>query len=59
MKWTYRAFNRMGYQIVMDAKPDFTVYVESDNNTISWILENTSGKKTFFSVYDLFRNLKE
>jgi iron complex transport system ATP-binding protein len=52
--WTLRALNRLGYQIVIQAKPDFHVIVEENGWRVE--LENTT--KTFESIYQLLNYLE-
>lgn len=59
LKWTYRAFNRMGYQIVLETKPDFEVHVYYKGNQAFWYIENRTGTATFYSLYELCRALRE
>lgn len=51
--WTLRALNRVGYQIVIEAEPDF--YVKVDSN--SWILKSKNETSTFQSIYQLLASL--
>jgi len=52
--WTLRALNRKGYQIVMQAEPDFRV-VASENN---WKLIASGSEKEFKSIYQLLAFLE-
>jgi len=52
--WTLRAFNRKGYQIVMQAEPDFRV-VAGEN---SWKLISSDSRKEFKSIYKLLTFLE-
>ena len=49
LNWTLRALNRLGYQIVMKAEPDFFVYA-SEN---SWTYQKGETKEKFNSIYEL------
>jgi iron complex transport system ATP-binding protein len=53
MNWTYRALNRMGYQIVMESTPDFEVKVIESENGYNWKLETKNKQVLFDSVYEL------
>jgi iron complex transport system ATP-binding protein len=52
--WTLRALNRKGYQIVMQAKPDFTVHAGDHH----WRLSYRNLDKEFVSIYDLMAFLE-
>lgn len=52
--WTLRALNRKGYQIVMQAEPDFRV-IANENN---WEMISESSKKEFQSIYQLLSYLE-
>ena len=54
LTWTLRALNRMGYQIVIQAEPDFYVFV----NENSWELKSKESTQTFNSIYQLLAFLK-
>ena len=54
MIWTLRALNRLGYQIVIKAEPDFRVEVLEN----SWQLKTKRGTQVFTSVYDLLVHLR-
>lgn len=54
LSWTLRALNRKGYQIVMQAEPDFHVTVRDD----AWTLSSKTGRKTFRSIYQLLTFLE-
>lgn len=54
MIWTLRALNRLGYQIVIKAEPDFCVEVLEN----SWQLKTKRGTQVFTSVYDLLVHLR-
>jgi iron complex transport system ATP-binding protein len=47
--WTLRALNRKGFQIVMQAEPDYTVKVTDKN----WKLVSKNKIKEFHSIYQL------
>ena len=47
--WTLRALNRHGYQIVVEADPDFTIKAYPDK----WILLIKDMHKEFSTIYDL------
>ncbi|MCG6190541.1 ABC transporter ATP-binding protein [Maribellus maritimus] len=53
--WTLRAFNRLGYQIVMKASPDFLVSVNED----LWTYQKEDVKETFGSIYELLMFLEK
>ncbi len=53
--WTLRALNRMGYQIVMKAEPDF--FVQAGEKSWTLYLQNSSQK--FQSIYDLLMFLEK
>jgi iron complex transport system ATP-binding protein len=57
--WTLRAFNRQGYQIVMDVEPDFEVFVGTSNNQVNWTLKKDSIRHTFASVYEMLQFLQK
>ncbi|SHE98239.1 iron complex transport system ATP-binding protein [Mariniphaga anaerophila] len=52
--WTLRALNRKGYQIVMQADPDFNVIVKED----TWLLVANDTQKEFQSIYQLLAFLE-
>ena len=52
--WTLRALNRKGYQIVMQAEPDFRVVAKEN----SWKLMSYGSKKEFESIYQLLTFLE-
>ncbi len=52
--WTLRALNRKGYQIVMQAEPDFSVVAKSDG----WELISTGSVREFQSIYKLLAFLE-
>jgi iron complex transport system ATP-binding protein len=52
--WTLRALNRKGYQIVMQAKPDFVVHAEDH----TWRLSYQGIEKDFTSIYELLAFLE-
>jgi len=52
--WTLRALNRAGYQIVVEAQPDFMVEVSSK----SWKLNSGKSVKDFYSIYELIQQLQ-
>ena len=54
LTWTLRALNRVGYQIVVKAEPDFHVFV-SDN---AWTLKSKNRTQTFQSIYQLLASLE-
>jgi len=54
LTWTLRALNRVGYQIVVKAEPDFHVLV----NDISWTLKSKERTQTFQSIYQLLASLE-
>ena len=56
-RWTFRAFNRMGYQIVTDAVPDFKVNVYEDKGKILWEVEKDSLRHVYASVYEMLHAL--
>jgi iron complex transport system ATP-binding protein len=58
LNWTLRAFNRVGYQIVMDATPDFNVHVTGSGSDISWQLDKKGEKKEFDSIYGMLLYLQ-
>jgi iron complex transport system ATP-binding protein len=58
INWTYRALNRMGYQIVMESTPDFEVKVYSNDNSILWDLIKEGKNTTYTSIYHLGRALQ-
>ncbi len=47
--WTLRALNRMGYQIVVKAEPDFHVVVKENE----WQLISKGSTNIFYSIYQL------
>lgn len=51
--WTLRALNRKGYQIVMQAEPDFRI-IAQDNR---WELISSGGENVFRSIYQLLAYL--
>lgn len=55
LTWTLRALNRLGYQIVMQAEPDFRVVVGGK----SWKLQDGNKAKEFSSIYDLLMFLEK
>lgn len=59
MNWTYRALNRMGYQIVMESKPDFEVRVVDSEKGCHWELDTGEDRVLFDTVYELGRWLRE
>lgn len=52
--WTLRALNRVGYQIVVKAEPDFHVVVDEQ----SWILKSKDKSEKFHSVYQMLAGLE-
>ncbi|MBT3385881.1 MAG: ABC transporter ATP-binding protein [Prolixibacteraceae bacterium] len=54
LTWTLRALNRMGYQIVIQAEPDFYVFV----NENSWELKLKKSTQVFNSIYQLLAFLR-
>ena len=54
LTWTLRALNRAGYQIVVNADPDFHVMV-SDS---TWTLKSKNKAQTFQSIYQLLVSLE-
>ncbi|MEE4285323.1 MAG: ABC transporter ATP-binding protein [Mariniphaga sp.] len=52
--WTLRALNRKGYQIVMQAEPDFRLVVKENN----WKLILPGSEKEFESIYQLLAFLE-
>jgi iron complex transport system ATP-binding protein len=52
--WTLRALNRKGYQIVMQAEPDFRLVVKENN----WKLILPDSEKEFESIYQLLAFLE-
>ena len=52
--WTLRALNRAGYQIVVEAEPDFRVIAEKDQ----WVLQSAKTTGTFQSLYQLLQKLE-
>ncbi|NQU88110.1 MAG: ABC transporter ATP-binding protein [Mariniphaga sp.] len=59
LNWTLRAFNRMGYQIVMDVKPDFEVNVIESKNGINWEFKRKLSVQNFNSIYEMLQNLQK
>ncbi|QGY42505.1 ATP-binding cassette domain-containing protein [Maribellus comscasis] len=55
LTWTLRAFNRLGYQIVMKANPDFVVSVKEN----SWTYQKENTNETFGSIYELLMFLEK
>ncbi len=51
--WTLRALNRKGFQIVSQAKPDFSIVVKPEK----WELVSENRKTTFDTVYELLAYL--
>ena len=51
--WTLRALNRKGYQIVMQAVPDFTI--QANHNL--WKLQYRNYEKDFSNIYELMNFL--
>jgi iron complex transport system ATP-binding protein len=47
--WTLRALNRLGYQIVVKAEPDF--FVTAGDNV--WTLKTKNENQMFDSIYEL------
>ncbi len=57
LTWTLKALNRMGFRIVTDANPDFTIHV-LDGTPTQWKLEKKGEwNAEFNSIYDMFRYL--
>lgn len=54
LTWTLRALNRVGYQIVVKAEPDFHVLV----NENKWTLKSKNQTQTFHSIYQLLASLE-
>jgi len=54
LMWTLRALNRKGYQIVMQAQPDFRIEVKSDK----WLLHRNNETAKFDSIYQLLAFLE-
>lgn len=55
--WTFKALNRLGFQIVTDAPPDFTIHV-SGNEIFTWELYRKDNPVLQFnSIYEMFRSL--
>jgi iron complex transport system ATP-binding protein len=54
MIWTLRALNRLGYQIVIKAEPDFFVKIQEN----SWLLKTKKETAIFQSIYDLLVHLR-
>jgi iron complex transport system ATP-binding protein len=54
LMWTLRALNRKGYQIVMQAKPDFVVHAGDHH----WRLLFGNLDKEFLSIYELLAFLE-
>jgi len=54
LTWTLRALNRVGYQIVVKAEPDFHVLVKAD----VWTLKSKNRTQTFQSIYQLLASLE-
>ena len=52
--WTLRALNRAGYQIVVEADPDFLVQVTQNK----WTLPSHTSAKPYNSIYELLSKLK-
>lgn len=52
--WTLRALNRLGYQIVIQAEPDFHVTVKEK----SWELKSKKTVQSFNSIYQLLSFLE-
>jgi iron complex transport system ATP-binding protein len=52
--WTLRALNRKGYQIVMQAEPDFIVTVKPN----VWEVQIRGNRKEFQSIYQLLSYLE-
>ena len=52
--WTLRALNRAGYQIVVEAEPDFRVIADK----YQWILKSAETTETFQSLYQLLQKLE-
>ena len=52
--WTLRALNRLGYQIVVKAEPDFFVTIQEN----SWLLKTKKETAVFQSIYDLLVHLR-
>jgi iron complex transport system ATP-binding protein len=53
--WTLRALNRLGYQIVMKAEPDFKVTAGER----SWTLQKGNVVEKFNSIYELLMFLEK
>ncbi|MBN1822074.1 MAG: ABC transporter ATP-binding protein [Prolixibacteraceae bacterium] len=53
LNWTLRAFNRLGYQIVMETKSDFEVKVIQNEKTTIWELKLHDKTIVFQSIYDM------
>jgi len=51
--WTLRALNRAGYQIVVEAEPDF--HIVANNN--SWLLKSGNSVHKFHEIYELVKTL--
>jgi iron complex transport system ATP-binding protein len=49
LTWTLRALNRKGYQIVMQATPDFHVSAYENE----WKITGKNFQKTFYSIYQM------
>ena len=58
INWTLRAFNRLGYQIVMDAQPDFEVHVDNRRGKITWTLKHLESRMMFPSIYEMLQYLQ-
>jgi len=54
LTWTLRALNRVGYQIVVKAEPDFHVQVSAN----TWTLKSKNRTQTFQSIYQLLASLE-
>ncbi|NCB06697.1 MAG: ABC transporter ATP-binding protein [Bacteroidia bacterium] len=54
LTWTLRALNRLGYQIVVKAEPDFFVTIQEN----SWLLKTKKETVVFQSIYDLLVHLR-
>jgi iron complex transport system ATP-binding protein len=57
--WTLRAFNRCGYQIVMNVKPDFIVTIHDRGDGTEWIVDREGKTTKYASLYDLLNGLKQ
>ncbi|HVS95233.1 MAG TPA: ABC transporter ATP-binding protein [Puia sp.] len=57
--WTRRALQREGYTVVTDPSPDLSVHIVEEIGATRWIVDTEAGSRSFGSIADLLRGLRE